>query len=229
MSALPSVMRWAAEVRAACEEWPPYAPAMQLAQVQFESGGDPEATSGVGARGLVQLMPATAAGLGVRNIDDPGENLRGGAHLMSDNYRELHDWPLALFAYNAGVGNVEQVTAKLGTRDWNEIAARCEDWGWEAGQAAGVVAYVNGILSMTPVYEAALKATPEVMPAHTIAPEAAPTKEPVKRYMRIRIINGETLWQLADRYHTSVKELATVNDIADPNIIEAGAYLKVPL
>jgi hypothetical protein len=166
-SALPEVLRWAALSAAACAEWPPTTPALQLADVQVESGGDPTARSPAGAEGLEQLMPATAAGLGVRDAYDPGENLRGGAHYLSDCYRQFRDWAWALMAYNAGPGNAEAVRAAHGT-DWASAAAR--DWGWAPGQQAGVVAYVDEVLALEPVYAAALRSPPVPAPAPRKAP-----------------------------------------------------------
>ena len=60
-----------------------------------------------GAIGLAQLMPFTARNLGV-NPHDPKQNLEGGARYLSQQYRRFGDWRLALAAYNAGPGAVEQ-------------------------------------------------------------------------------------------------------------------------
>jgi soluble lytic murein transglycosylase-like protein len=72
-----------------------------------ESGFNYRAVSRAGARGLMQLMPATARRLGVRNIHDPGENVEAGARYLK-NLIELFagDVNLALAAYNAGEGAV---------------------------------------------------------------------------------------------------------------------------
>ena len=72
-----------------------------------ESRFDHRAVSRVGARGLMQLMPATAAKLGVRNIHDPVENVDAGARYLR-TLLEMFDGDvnLALAAYNAGEGAV---------------------------------------------------------------------------------------------------------------------------
>jgi len=77
-----------------------------LRLVQQESGWNPAATSAKGARGLAQLMPETAARLGVA-IDDPLQNLDGGARYLRQMYDKFGTWRLALAAYNAGPEAVE--------------------------------------------------------------------------------------------------------------------------
>jgi len=72
-----------------------------LRLVQQESGWNPSARSHKGARGLAQLMPGTAARLGV-DPNDPIQNLEGGARYLRMMYNTFGSWRLALAAYNAG-------------------------------------------------------------------------------------------------------------------------------
>jgi len=77
-------------------------PALVKAVIAAESNFDPDAVSRKGAQGLMQLMPETAAALGVADPLHPLENVRGGSRylrLMIDRYGDLER---ALAAYNAG-------------------------------------------------------------------------------------------------------------------------------
>jgi len=84
-------------------------PKLMDALIRVESGYDPRAVSHKGAMGLMQLMPATATRLGIRNPFDPEQNIRGGMREFArlvDRYRG--DLQLALAAYNAGEAAVAQ-------------------------------------------------------------------------------------------------------------------------
>lgn len=83
--------------------------ALVKAVIRAESGFQPNAVSPKGARGLMQLMPATAQMHGVRNIHEPLENIDGGVQhlrMLLDRYR--NNVVLALAAYNAGEAWVDQ-------------------------------------------------------------------------------------------------------------------------
>jgi soluble lytic murein transglycosylase-like protein len=77
-----------------------------LALIRHESNFDALAVSRAGARGLMQLMPGTAARYGVRRVHDPGENIAGGSAYLRDLLDLFGRIDLALAAYNAGEGAV---------------------------------------------------------------------------------------------------------------------------
>jgi soluble lytic murein transglycosylase-like protein len=94
-------------------------PRLVVAIILAESNFRPDATSPKGAMGLGQLMPGTAAGLGVSNAYDPVQNIQGSVRLIrghldkltgSADWSELtwHDLALALASYNAGPGAVKK-------------------------------------------------------------------------------------------------------------------------
>ena len=84
-------------------------PELVLALIGVESGFQPKAVSPRGAQGLMQLMPGTAAALGVADAFDAAQNLEAGArHLQSLVGRYAGDLPRALAAYNAGAGAVDR-------------------------------------------------------------------------------------------------------------------------
>lgn len=81
--------------------------ALLAAQLMAESNFNPFAVSPVGAEGIAQFMPGTAASYGLADPFDPVEAINAQAHLMSDLIHQFGSPELALAAYNAGPGPVE--------------------------------------------------------------------------------------------------------------------------
>jgi cell wall-associated NlpC family hydrolase len=103
----PAVGKYASDFAAAESRY--NLPTGLLAAVcQQESGGNAAAVSGAGAQGLMQLMPSTAASHGV-NAFDPAQAIQAAAQIFHANLKQFHgSVPLALAAYNAGAGAVQQ-------------------------------------------------------------------------------------------------------------------------
>jgi soluble lytic murein transglycosylase-like protein len=108
VSELPADVPYGAEITAAAKKYG-IDPALLAGLVKQESGFNPNAGSPAGARGLTQLMPATAAGLGVTNVLDPAQSLEGGAKYLRAQLDAFGgDVTRALAAYNAGPGAVKR-------------------------------------------------------------------------------------------------------------------------
>ena len=88
-------------------------PTLLAALVRAESNFDPRAVSSAGARGLGQLMPATARELGVRDSFDPEQNLDGAARYLSKQLARFGSAHYALAAYHAGPERVARGYAWL--------------------------------------------------------------------------------------------------------------------
>jgi soluble lytic murein transglycosylase-like protein len=119
-------------------------PAIALAVAQRETNFNQGAIGSSGEVGMFQLMPATAASLGV-NPYDATQNIQGGVSYLAQMYSMFGDWNDALAAYNWGPGNVN-----------NSGGA------WPSS----VANYVNGVLSQATIYNASLGTS---MPASSSA------------------------------------------------------------
>ena len=106
--------------------------------IRQESGWKADAGSPAGARGLAQLMPATARGLGVRNILDPRQNLEGGAKYLSQQLKAFKgNTKLGLAAYNAGPGAVTKYGGVPPFSETQNYVSRILS-GYKPGQSSGV-------------------------------------------------------------------------------------------
>jgi hypothetical protein len=102
------------------------------AQALQESGGNQDAVGSSGEIGLMQLLPSTAAQLGV-DPTDINDNAMGGALYDQQLYEQYGSWDLALAAYNSGEGTVNNAVANYGSN-------------WTSGVPASTQNYVTNIL-----------------------------------------------------------------------------------
>lgn len=125
-------------------------PELVMAVITVESRGNPDAVSGSGARGLMQLMPSTCQDLGVTDPHDPEQNIQGGVALLARHLRKYGGHlEKTLAAYNAGPRRVTDGSYK---------------------KLAETMRYIPRVLD---IYSA-LKRSPEWMAGITFEPEPAP-------------------------------------------------------
>jgi len=119
-------------------------PAFIAAVIRAESNGVPTAVSRKGARGLMQLMPATARRLGVHRPFDPKENIRGGTAYLAELAARYGDTrpDLVLAAYNAGERAVEEHKGVPPYRETREYVRRVLSfWAGAVRPAAAAAAF----------------------------------------------------------------------------------------
>lgn len=113
------------------------------AVIQVESSFHPDAVSGAGAEGLMQLMPSTAASLGVKDSFDPVQNICAGTEYLAKLLDRFGDLRLALAAYNTGPSRVARlnITDPDNASDYSKLSER-------------VRGYVSKVLSCYETYSA---------------------------------------------------------------------------
>jgi soluble lytic murein transglycosylase-like protein len=131
-------------------------PALAIAVANQESGGNQYDSSGnvltssAGALGVMQLMPATAASLGV-DPTDTAQNIDGGVRYLAQLLQEFDgNQTLALAAYNWGPGNV----SKNGTENWpeetvNYVSSILSAIGGSDSGTAGAIPSTTGLIAIT--------------------------------------------------------------------------------
>ena len=134
-------------------------PQLALAVAQEESGLNQNAVSPAGAIGVMQLMPATAASIGV-NPYDLADNIKGGILYLRDQLNHFGDVAMAVAAYNWGPSAVAQAVARYGAA-------------WLGYAPAETQAYVAKIAGVTPQANPAIQTLPDSSQAYMTADDSA--------------------------------------------------------
>jgi hypothetical protein len=116
------------------------APELVASVIAVESNFNPQAVSAKSARGLMQLMPETAARFGVTNVFDPRQNINAGTRYLEELLERYNgNLALALAAYNAGPDKVEQFRAVPPYRETRDYVRRVAKKLREASKARAEV------------------------------------------------------------------------------------------
>ena len=114
-----------------------------FSQALHESGG--RMVSGAsGEQGIFQIMPETAIALGI-DPSTPDGNIQGAASYLAGAYQKYGDWKLALAAYNAGYGRIDQLVSQYGN-SWEAIAEHLPRGTNEQGVSYDTRSYVERIM-----------------------------------------------------------------------------------
>jgi soluble lytic murein transglycosylase-like protein len=128
-------------------------PALLKGLIRQESNFNPSARSGAGAQGLTQLMPGTAASLGVTDASDPAQAIDGGAKYLKQQLDRFGgDVSKALAAYNAGPGAVAKFGGVPPYAETQNYVQKVLGYAAEYGAAAPAAAATSAVpVTTTPV------------------------------------------------------------------------------
>jgi membrane-bound lytic murein transglycosylase D len=204
-----------------------------------ESSFENRALSKVGAAGIWQFTRSTGRLYMKVNsrVDErlnPDRATRAAVKLLSDNYKALGAWPLAITAYNHGRAGMMRAQDEVGSSDINKIISdyKGRSFGYASMNFYAEFLAAVEVYNSYPQYfgqlvldkPATRVATPErtLAAAKTPAPRAA-TVSAADKY---RVRKGDTLTEIARRFGTTVSELMDANNLRN-TVIHAGQLLFV--
>ena len=195
----------------------------ELARIAFiESSFNLQALSKVGASGVYQIMPETGRDYliiedGVDERNDPIKASRAAAKLFQMNYRLLGEWPLAITAYNHGVGGIRRAMQAVGSGDIVQLIQKYD--GPNFGFASKN--FYSGFLGLL----ATLKDAPRLFPSIKIV-------EPLK-FNLVRV-GGMSVSDVKSKYNVNSWTLTSYNPdlgrafVRGEGVFPARYLLKVP-
>jgi membrane-bound lytic murein transglycosylase D len=197
---------------------------VEISRLAFvESSFNLRAVSKVGASGVYQIMPATGRQYlkmhgGVDERNDPIKAAKAACKLLKMNYGMTGSWPLAITAYNHGVGGIRRAMGKVGSKDIVQLINRYY------GNAFGFASknFYASFLGVLATLKEADRLFPDV------------TKPAALAFETLRVPRAMTLATLRKQHKFDVQKVAELNpDMSRPLVrsqapLPAGYVLKIP-
>jgi membrane-bound lytic murein transglycosylase D len=197
---------------------------VEISRLAFvESSFNLRAVSKVGASGVYQIMPATGRQYlkmhsGVDERNDPIKASQAACKLLKMNYRMTGSWPLAITAYNHGVGGIRRAMSKVGSKDIVQLINRYD------GNAFGFASknFYASFLGVLATLKEADRLFPDI------------TKPAALAFDTIRVPRAMTLATLHKQHRFDIRKVADLNpDLSRPLVrsqapLPAGYVLKIP-
>jgi len=164
---------------------------------------------------------------------DPNKSTRAAARLLHDNYRALGSWPLAITAYNHGRAGMMRAKSEVGP----DITKIIKEYRGPVFGYASMNFYTEFLAAVevydnyeeyfgTLVLDQPSGHTP-IRPKPTLVKASASLKsQPAQVASKYKVRNGDTLYEIAQRFGTSIRELMAKNNLSRPHIY-AGQILLI--
>jgi soluble lytic murein transglycosylase-like protein len=166
-------------------------PKLAVSVAKHESGLNPQAVnSSSGAIGMMQLMPGTAAALGV-NPHDVTQNIQGGIHYLRQQLTNFGDEAKALAAYNWGPQHVVQAVERWGANWLSHAPAETQHYVSSIMANAGI-STSSGLTTPAPTASSSSAAVSSAAPSHlspTVAAEVANLRSALDAYLLTEVLS----------------------------------------